>query len=52
MKKLLKKIVNRREVLTSFMMAAGVTVLFSGFGCCFYIFHQPNYPKALLDKEQ
>lgn len=47
MKKFLNYFLGRKELVSALMVVGGITSVFSKYGCCFYIFHQPKFPDAL-----
>lgn len=49
--KVLDSLLKRRTTLSVFMLAGGFLSVLAQFGCCFYIYHQPQYPEALRMKE-
>lgn len=47
MKKLLNCFLGKKEIVGALMLIGGITSVFSRYGCCFYIYHQPKFPDAL-----
>lgn len=51
MKKIMSYAIKRKGVINSLMLVGGIVTVLSNYGCCFFIFHQPELPKALRDLE-
>lgn len=51
MKKIMSYAMKRKGTINSLMLAGGIVTALSNYGCCFFIFHQPELPEALRKVE-
>ena len=51
MKRIVNYLMKRKSVLNAFVVVGGTMAMMAREGFCFYIFHQPQLPEALREKE-
>lgn len=51
MKKILNYVMKHKMAVNTLVFTAGTITTLSNWGCCFFIFHQPKLPNALIVRE-
>lgn len=51
MRKIHDYMMRKRGILNVFMVIGAMTAMMAREGFCFFIYHQPEFPDALKDKE-